>query len=68
MVVRYLHFCDCGPHFHCGEPIYHFICKECGSEYIGPDCKVTHPVPVAVNEAGLILCKVCEEKRIKGSH
>lgn len=61
--MRYQHFCDCGPHFHCGEPIIHTICQSCGAEYIGPDCRVTRPLPVAMTEAGLVLCKDCQAKK-----
>ncbi len=56
---RYLHFCDCGPHFHCGTVIIQLFCEECGAEYLGPDCNITQPLPVALRENGRILCVEC---------
>lgn len=61
-MIIYRHFCDCGPHFHCGQEIVHYICQECGTEYIGPDCKVTQPLPVQKQIDGTILCQECAEK------
>ncbi len=60
--MKYSHFCDCGPHVHCLEPIVHAICEECGNEYIGPECDVTNPLPVSVREDGRILCESCRQR------
>lgn len=60
--MRYYHFCDCGPHFHCGEEIVHWVCEMCSSEYIGPDCEVARPLPVRMRENGKVLCDECYKK------
>jgi len=58
----YQHFCDCGSHFFCGNPIVLNSCEECGSEYIGPDCRVSRPLPVDIDETGRALCRECRER------
>lgn len=61
--MRITHFCDCGPHFYCGNPIVLLVCEECGGEYLGPDCDVTRPLPVSVRDNGRVLCKDCVQKK-----
>ena len=65
--MRTNHFCDCGPHFHCGNPIVFLVCEECGNEYLGADCEVTRPLPVSVQADGRILCKDCAGKEGKST-
>lgn len=60
--MRFYHFCDCGPHFHCGQEIVQYICQDCGSEYIGPDCDVTRPLPVRKRDNDRTLCDDCAKK------
>jgi len=60
--MKFYHFCDCGPHFHCGETIVHLVCQECGAEYIGPDCDVTRPLPVSKIGNDAVLCQNCVDK------
>ncbi len=61
--MKYHHFCNCGPHFHCGQPIVHRVCEVCGDEYLGPDCEVTRPLPVIICEDGSCLCRTCYKKK-----
>ncbi|MBI1388687.1 MAG: hypothetical protein GC154_09595 [bacterium] len=63
--MRYLHFCDCGPLDHCGQPVVHYVCSHCGAEYIGADCDVTRPLPVFMNDSGEQVCRACSQKLVK---
>lgn len=58
---EYHHFCDCGRHFFCGSTIVLNTCEVCGAEYLGPECQVTQPLPVSMNESGHMLCRECRE-------